>query len=87
MVNSAKTFDHIMQFSTSALFYFIHFYFYFFTCSPIIVFLVVLQLRGLRRQPGTETVLFVDAKEDRSSFQDQVLDPGRHRRLQVLLVD
>lgn len=54
--------------------------------SPIVV-LVVLQVGSLGGQSGAEAMLLVDAEEDRSSFQHQVLHPVGHRGLQVLLVD
>lgn len=56
------------------------------TC-PIVVFLVVLHVRGLRGQSGAQAVLFVDAEKHWSSFQHQVLQPVGHGGLQVLLVD
>lgn len=63
-----------------------------FTClplltSPVVVVLVLLQIGALGGQRGAQAVLLVDAEEDRSSFQHQVLHPLRHGGLQVLLVD
>ena len=53
--------------------------------SAVVVVLVV-QVGGLGGQSGAEAVFLVDAEEDRSSFQHQVLHPVGHRGLQVLLV-
>ena len=53
-------------------------------CGSIV--LVVLEVGGLGGQSGAEAVLLVDAEEDRSSFQHQILQPVGHRGLQVLLV-
>ncbi|TNN79190.1 hypothetical protein EYF80_010638 [Liparis tanakae] len=45
------------------------------------------QVGALGGHCGAQTVLLVDTKESRSSFQHQVLHPVRHRGLKVLLVD
>lgn len=54
--------------------------------GPVAAVLVALQVGALRRQPGAQTVLPVDAEEDRGPLQDHVFHPLWDGGLQVLLV-